>query len=221
MKRILTLILCLGLASMVAAEAKDKDKRGKKLRKMEEKIAKKEAKFERKLNRGRGRNWNRRRDFDRADVRVAVGREHKRSRANVRRRGPANFSWSYDEARRYHNRGVRRDRDWYRNRYNRFALFAGGYYYFDRGYWYPAYGYDRRYSTYRFDEPIYGYNSLDPSQVIVNVQSELRRQGYYRGSIDGLIGAMTRSALARYQRDRGLYVTRAIDGPTLAALGLT
>ena len=140
--------------------------------------------------------------------------------ASIQRRGPSNYSWSYDEARRFHRRGVR-DRSWYERNYNRFALFGGGYYYFDRGYWYPAYGYDTRYTTYRFDEPIYGYNSLEPGQVLVNVQRALRRQGYYRGAIDGLIGPQTRAALARYQRDNGLYVTRAIDGPTLAALGLT
>ena len=118
-------------------------------------------------------------------------------------------------------RGVRRDRNWYQSNYNRFALFGGGYYYFDRGYWYPAYGYDSRYTTYRFDEPIYGYNSLEPGQVLVNVQRQLRRQGYYHGAIDGLIGPQTRAAIARYQRENGLYVTRAVDGPTLAALGLT
>ena len=140
---------------------------------------------------------------------------------SVTRRGPSNYAWSYDEARRNFRRGERRDRSWYRSRYDRFAVFAGGQYYFDRGYWYPAYGYDSGYSNYRFDEPIYGYNSLDPGQVIVNVQRELRRNGYYRGSIDGLIGPATRSALAQFQRDRGLAVTRAIDGPTLATLGLS
>lgn len=232
MKRILTLALCLGLASAMAVEAKDKGKRGKKQDKREAKIAKQEAKFERKANRGRGRGQNRENSFQRAQVQAAVatdtlvrsGRRGARNRngnVTITRRGPANYSWNYSEARRNHRRGVRRDRSWYRSNYNRFALFAGGYYYFDRGYWYPAYGYDSAYSTYRFDEPIYGYNSLDPSQVIVNVQQELRREGYYRGSIDGLIGPMTRTALERYQRDRGLYVTRAIDGPTLAALGLT
>ncbi len=214
----------------MAVEAKDNDKHGRKRGKQEAKIAKQEAKFERKAARGRGRGQNRVNSVQRAQVRAAVAqdtairssRRGARNRhVNVTRRGPANYSWNYSEARRNHHRGVRRDRSWYRNHYNRFALFAGGQYYFDRGYWYPAYGYDSAYSTYRFDEPIYGYNSLDPSQVIVNVQQELRREGYYRGSIDGLIGPMTRSALERYQRDRGLYVTRAIDGPTLAALGLT
>lgn len=220
MKRILTLALCLSLASAMAVEAKDN---GKKRGKREAKIAKQQAKSERKVSRGRGRGQNRENSFQRAQVQAAVAtdtlvRSGRRGARNgnvtITRRGPANYSWNYSEARRNHHRGVRRNRSWYRNHYDRFSLFAGGYYYFDRGYWYPAYGYDSAYSTYRFDEPIYGYNSLDPSQVIVNVQQELRREGYYRGSIDGLIGPMTRSALERYQRDRGLYVTRAIDGPT-------
>ncbi len=225
MKRILTLALCFGLASTMAVQAKDKkDKGAKKARHAQAKVEKQQRKFvreEAKQERGRG---GRRGDVQRlltprvdAEVRLSGNR----NRARIERRGPANFSWSITEARRNHHRGVRHDRNWYRGRYNRFALFAGGYYYFDRGYWYPAYGYDSAYTTYQFDEPIYGYNSLDPHQVIQNVQIELRREGYYRGSIDGLIGPMTRSALARYQRDRGLYVSRAIDGPTLAALGLT
>lgn len=138
---------------------------------------------------------------------------------NRERRGPRAHSWSYDEARRYHRR-ERRDRTWWRSNYSRFALFGGGYYYWDRGYWYPAYGYDPSYSTYTYDEPIYGYNQMEPRQVMVRVQRELRRDGYYRGAIDGLIGPMTRAALARFQRDNGLYVTRRIDGPTLAALGV-
>ena len=138
---------------------------------------------------------------------------------NNERRGPRTHSWSYDEARRYHRRD-RHDRDWWRSNYSRFALFGGGYYYWDRGYWYPAYGYDPAYSTYTYDEPIYGYNYMEPRQVMVRVQRELRRDGYYRGAIDGLIGPQTRAALARFQRDNGLYVTRRIDGPTLAALGV-
>ena len=135
------------------------------------------------------------------------------------RRGPRSHAWSYDEARRYQLRDSR-DRDWWRSRYNRFALFGGGYYYWDRGYWYPAYGYDTRYNRYAYDEPIYGYNYMEPRQVMVRVQRELRREGYYRGAIDGLIGPQTRAALARFQYEAGLRVTRRIDGPTLAALGV-
>ena len=127
--------------------------------------------------------------------------------------------WSYEQARRYQNRS-HHDRSWWRSHYSRIALFAGGYYYWNSGYWYPAYGYDPYYSTYTYDEPIYGYNNLDPGQVIVNVQNALREQGYYRDQVDGLIGPNTRAALRAYQQDQGLPVTGAIDGPTLQTLGL-
>lgn len=224
MKRILILALCAGLVSAPNAFAK-KDKEEKrarkefnKLEKLVRKQEKTERKFQRQIEEARFR----------ADPNINAVVETRRPRFDdddnirIRRRGPSDFAWDYSEARERHRRHVRRDRAWYRNNYKRFAIFAGGYYYWDRGYWYPAYGYDPVYSTYRYDEPIYGYNGLDPRQVIVNVQVELKRRGYYRnGAIDGLLGPMTRRALARYQRDRGLYVTRSIDGPTLAALGLT
>jgi len=117
---------------------------------------------------------------------------------------------------------VRHDRGWWVNRYpnTRFVLFGGGYYYWNSGYWYPAYGYNPIYSTYAYNEPIYGYNNLAPGQVLQNVQVALRGQGYYRGSIDGLVGPQTRDALARYQQDHGLVVTSAVDEPTLVTLGL-
>ena len=82
------------------------------------------------------------------------------------------------------------------------------------GYWYPAWGYDRGYNSYRYDGPIYGYGNLQPAQVIVNVQSALQQQGYYRGAVDGALGPMMRSAIADFQSDHGLAVTAAIDQPT-------
>lgn len=145
--------------------------------------------------------------------------------ANANRRHQANRNFhirnrnSFADARR-HNWHNRHDRGWWRHHYNRFALFGGGYYYWNNNYWYPAYGYDPVYTTYAYDEPIYGYNELAPGQVIVNVQTELQREGYYNGGVDGLLGPMTRDALARYQSDNGLVVTQAIDEPTLEALGL-
>lgn len=230
MKRILAFTLCLGLAMAVTAQAKPKDKEEKKARRAAAKIERKQDRAFRQGVRSQ-RQVEKRRPavvqsrinarVDRPRVRIEQ-REGVRRNENFsrRRRGPSNHSWSFSEARRNHRRHQGRDRAWWRNNYNRFAIFAGGYYYWDRGYWYPAYGYDSSYNNYIYDEPIYGYNSLEPRQVLVNVQVELQRRGYYRGGIDGLIGPMTRSALARYQRDHGLYVTRSIDGPTLAALGL-
>ena len=113
------------------------------------------------------------------------------------------------------------DRSWWRSHYNtRFVLFGGGYYYWNLGYWYPAFGYSPFYNNYAYSEPIYGYNNLDPGQVIQNVQLALRDQGYYPGAIDGLIGTQTRAALSAFQRDRGLIITSAVDEPTLVALDL-
>ena len=83
-----------------------------------------------------------------------------------------------------------------------------------------AYGYSPIYNSYTYSEPIYGYSNLEPGQVIENVQVALRNQGYYPGSIDGLVGTQTRSALAAYQHDHGLVITSAIDEPTLVTLGL-
>jgi len=59
-----------------------------------------------------------------------------------------------------------------------------------------------------------------PGDVTSEVQRALAVRGYYYGPIDGILGPATRYAIQRYQRDRGLYVTAAIDEPTLATLGL-
>ena len=99
-------------------------------------------------------------------------------------------------------------------------LVSGGWYYWHRGYWYPAWGYDPHYSYYPYDGPIYSYGGMAPDQVIANVQTALQEQGYYHGPINGVFGSDTRAAIANYQRDHGLYTTSAIDESTLAALGM-
>ena len=47
------------------------------------------------------------------------------------------------------------DQNWYRSRYNRIELIAGGYYFFNAGYWYPAWGYQPTAQYYVYDGPIY------------------------------------------------------------------
>jgi hypothetical protein len=111
------------------------------------------------------------------------------------------------------------DRDWWRHNHSRIVFVFGGWYAWNAGYWYPAWGYDPN-AYYAYDGPIYGYNDLPPDQVIANVQAALQEQGYYRGEVDGLLGPLTRGAIADYQRDHGLYITSAIDRPTLASLGM-
>jgi hypothetical protein len=112
------------------------------------------------------------------------------------------------------------DRFWWRNHYNRVVFVYGGWYYWNSGWWYPAWGYDPG-AYYAWDGPIYAYNGLPPDQVVANVQAALQAQGYYQGEVDGLLGPLTREAIAGYQRDHGLYMTAAIDQPTLESLGMT
>jgi hypothetical protein len=117
-------------------------------------------------------------------------------------------------------RPVWHDRIWWRSHYNRVVFVYGGWYYWNSGWWYPAWGYAPN-AYYAYDGPIYGYNSLPPDQVIANVQAALQEQGYYQGEVDGLLGPLTRTAIANYQRDHGLYETAAVDQPTLESLGMT
>jgi hypothetical protein len=114
-----------------------------------------------------------------------------------------------------------RDQGWYRSRYSRVELIGGGYYYFNSGYWYPAWGYDSSAAYYAYDGPIYvGQRAEPPDKVIADVQAVLQEMGYYRGEVDGLLGPLTREALTAYQADQGLTTTAAIDEPTLESLGM-
>jgi len=112
------------------------------------------------------------------------------------------------------------DRTWWTNHYSRVIFVSGGWWYWNAGYWYPAWGYDP-YAYYPYDGPIYGYGDLRPDQIIINVQIQLRRDGYYAGPTDGILGPQTRQALAAFQADHGLAITSTVDRPTLATLGLT
>ena len=111
------------------------------------------------------------------------------------------------------------DRSWWRSHYDRIIFVNNGWWYWNAGYWFPAWGY-APYVTYVYDGPIYAYNGLSPDQVTINVQEALAVAGYYHGPIDGVLGPMTREAIAAYQADNGLAITSAIDEPTLATMGL-
>ena len=124
---------------------------------------------------------------------------------------------SYQAFRNY--RSEWHDRNWWRHNHSRIVFVFGGWYAWNQGYWYPAWGYDPG-AYYAYDGPIYGYNDLPPDQVIANVQSALQQQGYYQGEVDGLLGPQTRAAIAEYQRASGLAETAAIDQPTLESLGM-
>jgi hypothetical protein len=125
----------------------------------------------------------------------------------------------YEVFRSYHPE--RHDEGWYRSRYSRVELIGGGYYFFNGGYWYPAWGYSPQAEYYAYDGPIYvGQRAEPPDRVIADVQAVLQEMGYYRGDVDGLLGPLTREALTAYQADQGLATTAAIDQPTLDSLGM-
>jgi len=132
-------------------------------------------------------------------------------------RGKQNYAAFYN----YNNNYAWHNRSWWNDHYSRVVFVLGGWWYWNSGYWYPAWGYDP-YANYYYNGPIYtGYASLSPDAVIVNVQTELADWGYNPGPIDGILGPRTRAALAAFQSDHGLLVTSAVDRPTLQTLGLT
>src|SRR6266566_699210 len=126
----------------------------------------------------------------------------------------------YEVFRSYHPEW--HDQGWYHSHYNRVELVGGGYYFWNNGFWYPAWGYNPSAPYYAYDGPIYvGQRAEPPDKVIADVQAVLQQMGYYKGEVDGLLGPMTREALAGYQADQGLTQTAAIDEPTLDALGMS
>ena len=114
------------------------------------------------------------------------------------------------------------DQGWWQSNYGaNLLLIGGGWYYWNSGYWYPAWGYDPGAAYYPYDGPIYTGETRRPfDEVVADVQASLQEQGYYHGEVDGLMGPQTREALADFQRDHGLITTAALDQPTLSSLGL-
>src|SRR6267154_2117006 len=100
----------------------------------------------------------------------------------------------YEVFRSYHPEW--HDQGWYHSHYNRVELIGGGYYFWNAGYWYPAWGYSPSAQYYAYDGPIYvGHRAEPPDKVIADVQAVLQQMGYYTGEVDGLLGPLTREAL--------------------------
>ncbi|HYR57413.1 MAG TPA: peptidoglycan-binding protein [Chthoniobacteraceae bacterium] len=110
--------------------------------------------------------------------------------------------------------GLSHDHHWHHH--GGVVIYGGSPYY---GYGYPYYSgptfsfnFSRSYSP--------GYEDRYSDDLAVDVQRALRRRGYYRGAIDGDIGAGTRAAIRDYQYDRGLAPTGRIDHSLLRSLGI-
>ena len=63
-------------------------------------------------------------------------------------------------------------------------------------------------------------NSGSFQRIAMQVQSALLAYGYYNGTIDGIIGAGSKSALSRFQSDYSLSVTGTITPEVLDAFGI-
>jgi len=104
------------------------------------------------------------------------------------------------------------------------------YWYYPYDYYaYDYYPYPYSYEPGVYDSGVYqgeeyydqnGYADQSPDSTVAAAQERLARQGYYRGEIDGIFGAETRRAVARYQSNQGLRVTGYLTTETLQALGL-
>ena len=64
------------------------------------------------------------------------------------------------------------------------------------------------------------YKQGSTGSVVSQIQTKLRTWGYYSGSVDGIYGSKTVSAVKYFQRTNGLAVDGKCGPSTLAALGI-
>lgn len=57
--------------------------------------------------------------------------------------------------------------------------------------------------------------------VVKTIQTKLKRWGYYTGSVDGIYGAKTKSAVQYFQRKNGLTADGIVGNATAKAMGIT
>lgn len=74
---------------------------------------------------------------------------------------------------------------------------------------------------YQIIEPTAIINSSSSSQDIKLVQKKLKNWGYYKGSVDGIYGSQTKSAVRLFQKRNGLKVDGIVGNKTLAAMGIS
>jgi hypothetical protein len=144
-------------------------------------------------------------------------------RGRVIARYSANWNRNWDRGRDHFWHGHRchfRNGFWFI--YDPFLYPYGyGYGYYPYGSYYDGGYYDDSYASDEYAPSAYTDQSQDETgSRVSDVQSALSREGYYDGPIDGRLGAGTRKALRRYQRDHGLDVTGGINRAVIEALQL-
>jgi hypothetical protein len=95
--------------------------------------------------------------------------------------------------------------------------YYGGYGYgygdngYDYGYGNNGYGYGYTYGNNSYGNA--GQNSNSPTRSkVAELQQRLNRAGYYRGSIDGVLGPQTQRAIRAYEEDHGYTTSSASPG---------
>lgn len=58
-------------------------------------------------------------------------------------------------------------------------------------------------------------------ETVRTIQTKLKRWGYYSGSVDGIFGSQTKSAVQYFQRRNGLTVDGIVGSATARAMGVT
>jgi hypothetical protein len=122
--------------------------------------------------------------------------------------GSHGFAFHHDHDHFFHH-----DRDHDHDRFFRNRFFFG----FGYPYWYPYYPYD-----YGYYYDYYGASYSDQywTDVTAAVQTELARDGYYHGQIDGVVSSDTVRAIRAYRKAKGLPVTSQIDRRLLKSLDI-
>ena len=65
-----------------------------------------------------------------------------------------------------------------------------------------------------------GSSQASQGHLVRDAQSELQREGLYRGPIDGVLGPETKQAIAAYQAREGLQQTATLDQDTIERMNL-
>jgi hypothetical protein len=113
-------------------------------------------------------------------------------------------------------------RHYYPRHRSNFSIGIGlGYPYYGYGYGYPYYGaYPYGYGYYTPRTTVYATSGINDDATVAAVQRRLARGGYYHGTIDGVIGPGTRTAIRAFERNNGLRVDGVIDRQLLRTMGL-
>ena len=65
------------------------------------------------------------------------------------------------------------------------------------------------------------YRPGSSGETVKQIQTNLKKWGYYKGAVDGIYGSQTTAAVKSFQRKNGLSVDGVVGTKTLAALGIS